>query len=176
MKHPIWQWPYRQRRAAAMALSLVVPAAACQPAVANAPDAEASVVSSDESQEPPAAVPSPEALAEQAARPSARDWLALIDGGRYGESWEAAANVFKMSVSKEKWQEAVQGARAPLGALSSRQFRAAKYENELPNAPEGKYVVVHYDSVFAERSSAREIVTLRQAADESWKVAGYFVK
>lgn len=151
---------------------LAAGAVGCQPLEAKSPDEAAS--SEAAPAEPQA--PSPEEAAKQAGRSNAESWLALIDNSQYGESWDAAAVLFQESTTKEQWGEAVKGARDPLGALTSRKFRAAEYKTSLPGAPEGTYVVVHYDSAFTEKPEAREIVTLRQATDGSWKVAGYFVQ
>jgi len=43
---------------------------------------------------------------EQAVEKSAEQWLALVDAGKYGESWEQAAAFFKSAVTKgscRKW-------------------------------------------------------------------------
>jgi hypothetical protein len=41
----------------------------------------------------------PEELAER----SADDWLALVDSGKYVESWQEASQLFKAAVTKEEW-------------------------------------------------------------------------
>jgi hypothetical protein len=146
----------------------------CQPQPSSTPDAEATAAASAEPAAP--AAPSPEEAAQAEAQKQAQDWLALVDAGQYDASWDAAAPVFQSSTTKEQWNQALQGARGPLGALGSRQFRAAEYKASIEGAPEGKYVVVYFDSNFAQKPGAREIVTLRQQADASWKVAGYFVQ
>jgi hypothetical protein len=38
---------------------------------------------------------------EQLARQSADAWLALVDAGKYDESWEEAAQLFKAAVTKK---------------------------------------------------------------------------
>jgi hypothetical protein len=146
----------------------------CQPQPAATPDAEATAAASAQPAAP--AAPSPEEVAQADGQKRAEEWLTLVDAGQYDASWDAAAPVFQTSTTKEQWNEALQGARGPLGALSSRKFRAAEYKTSIEGAPEGKYVVVYFDSAFAQKPDAREIVTLKQQADASWKVAGYFVQ
>lgn len=148
----------------------------CQPQAPSTPDAEATAAASPEPGAAAPAAPSPEEAAQAEAQKRAQDWLGLVDAGQYDASWDAAAPVFQSSTTKEQWNQALQGARGPLGSLGSRQFRAAEYKTSIQGAPEGKYVVVYFDSTFAQKPGAREIVTLRQQADESWKVAGYFVQ
>jgi len=118
----------------------------------------------------------PNTVAQDDARRGARAWLTLVDQGQYGKSWDTAAALFQSSTSKEQWSAAVQRVREPLGEVSTRRFRAAEFRTSLTGAPEGKYYVVHYDSAFAKKPSTREVLTLKQAPDTSWKVAGYFVE
>ena len=133
--------------------------------------------SSAQANTPPQTPPqSPHADEKRQARERAEAWLGLVDQGQYAESWEAAAKLFQASTAKEQWASALQGARTPLGQSSSRNLRAAEYKTQLDGAPAGEYVVVHYDSAFANKPTAREIVTLRKQTDNSWRVAGYFVQ
>jgi len=96
----------------------------------------------------------PHQVDEAAAHVSADAWVGLVDQARYAESWDAAAPIFQASMTKEHWDGAVKGARGPLGPLASQKFRAAEYKASLPGAPEGEYVVIYYDSAFAEKSKA----------------------
>jgi len=143
---------------------------ACKPTPANAPDQVASNGDAVAAQAP--APPSPEEEAKQRAQ----SWLVLVDQQQYASSWDTAAPLFQTSTTKEQWESALSGVRGSLGELSSRKLRAAEYKAALAGAPEGKYVVVHYDSAFVKKGAAREIVTLMQVPDNSWKVVGYFVE
>jgi hypothetical protein len=114
--------------------------------------------------------------AEQAATESANHWLALVDGREYPASWENAAPVFKGAVSKEQWAKMLQASRAPLGALISRAVESAVYTTSLPGAPDGKYVVIRYESSFEHKKSAIETVTPALGEDGQWRVSGYFIR
>jgi hypothetical protein len=123
------------------------------------------------------AVPSPAAdKPEDAAQTAAESWLKLVDAGDYGASWEQAAKLFKGSVTKAHWSEAVGGARAPLGRVVSRKLKSREYKERLPGAPDGKYVVVMFDTVFEKKSAAVEVVTPMMDADGTWHVSGYFIR
>jgi hypothetical protein len=113
---------------------------------------------------------------EDAAQRAAESWLALVDAGRYGESWEEAATYFKGAVTKEGWEHMIQGVRGPLGKLVSRKLKSRQYAEKLPGAPDGKYVVIQYGSSFANKKEAVETVTPMLDGERGWRVSGYFIK
>lgn len=105
---------------------------------------------------------------------AAEAWLELVDQGRYGASWDEAAVTFKGAITRLKWETTVQDARNSLGVLVKRKLRSARHARNLPNAPEGEYVVIQNDTRFEGRL-AIETVTLMRQPDGAWRVAGYFV-
>jgi hypothetical protein len=111
-----------------------------------------------------------------AAEKAAASWLALVDAGRYGESWEEAAGLFKAKVPKEKWEAAMNAGRKPLGALKTRKLLGAKHTTEVPGAPAGEYVVVQYSASFEDKDEAVETVTPTLDKDGNWRVSGYFIR
>ncbi len=110
------------------------------------------------------------------ARKVALTWLALIDDGKYAESWEQAASLFRNRISRDRWVESVRSARTPFGKVRSRSFLGAAYETELPDAPDGKYVVARYRAAFEHRKNAVEVVTPMLEHDGIWRVSGYFIR
>ncbi len=112
---------------------------------------------------------------EQAAQKPTEAWLGLVDSGKYAESWDQAAGMFKSQVTKEQWEETVKKVRDQTGKLKSRELKSAQYSETLPNAPSGKYVVFQYGATF-DSGPAVETVAATQEKDGVWKVAGYFVK
>lgn len=113
---------------------------------------------------------------EQLAQQSAEAWLALVDSGNYGESWEQTAQFFKAAVSKEQWQRALGASREPLGKLLSRKVRSATFTKTLPGAPDGEYVVITFESSFDHKQSAVETVTPMLDKDGKWRISGYYIK
>ena len=110
------------------------------------------------------------------AASAAKAWLALTDGGKYGESWEKAAAMFQGAVTKESWEKALGTVRAPLGAVRSRKLKSATFTRDLPRAPKGDYVVIEYDTDFETKPGAVETVTPMLEKDGSWKVSGYYIR
>lgn len=113
---------------------------------------------------------------EDAAQEAATTWLALVDAGKYAESWQGAAEAFKQAVSQAQWQGALEKVRAPLGKVASRKLKSAKFTRELPGAPAGEYVVIQYDTDFEKKSGATETVTPMKDKDGVWRVSGYYIK
>jgi hypothetical protein len=122
------------------------------------------------------ALPAPcEDVPEKAAQAAAEKWLALVDSGDYGASYDAAASVFRKALTKEQWADAVGKARGPLGKLKSRRLLGAKRTTELPGAPKGDYVVMQYEAKFP-AGTAVETITPMKDSDGSWRVSGYYVR
>ena len=113
---------------------------------------------------------------EDAAQGAAESWLKLVDDGNYAASWEQAAKVFKGAVKQADWAQMAGGVRTPLGKLVSRKVKSREYTEKLPGAPDGKYVVIQYDTVFANKASAVETVVPMMDPDGAWRVSGYFIR
>lgn len=113
---------------------------------------------------------------ETDALAAAQNWLELIDRGDSFESYNSAASLFKSAVSVEQWQSSLAAAQAPLGRPLSRSLKSARYAEELPGAPDGKYYVVEYDTSFERKKNGAETVVPMLDEDGVWRVSGYFVK
>ncbi len=112
---------------------------------------------------------------EDAAQAGAKAWLALVDQAEYAQSWEEAAAFFKGAISKEDWVKMVAGVRNPLGKRISRKVRSRHYAEELPGAPDGKYVVIQFEATFENKKRAIETVTPVLDDDGVWRVSGYYI-
>ena len=124
----------------------------------------------------PASAADAAATATAQARQAAEKWLALVDSGRYGQSWDEAASLFKSALTRPDWERTVGSARAPLGALKSRQLESATFTRTLPGAPDGEYVVIRYATRFENKAAAVETVTPMHDKDGRWRVSGYFIR
>ena len=113
---------------------------------------------------------------EKVAVAAAEKWVALVDGGKYAESWKEAAAYFKNAVTQEQWEQAVQAVRKPLGKLVSRKVKTSTYKTALPGAPDGEYVVITFETAFENKKTAIETVTPMMDKDGKWRVSGYFIK
>ena len=109
------------------------------------------------------------------AQRAALAWLENVDAGGYGTSWDDAAEFFRKAITRENWEKSLAAVRAPLGAAGPRKIRSVTYARSLPNAPEGEYVVIQYDTLFAQRGAV-ETVTPMKEADGRWRVTGYYIR
>ena len=113
---------------------------------------------------------------EEEAQKAAEQWLALADTGDFSGSWNTAAGYFKAAVSSEQWQQSLNAVRKPLGDLVSRKLKNATYTRTLPGAPDGEYVVLQFETSFANKKTAVETVTPMLDKDGKWRVSGYYIK
>lgn len=173
------------QRSLAWALALSACALSCGGSSANSPPAGSEPVASgaeapaaeEETGTAPVADADPATSeAVSAATQAAEGWLQLVDQQEYDRSHSTAAGVFRGAITPDAWSQAVGGVRGSLGKLVSRKLSTANYTTTLPGVPDGKYVVMQYETSFENKASAVETVTSTQDSDGVWRVAGYFVK
>jgi hypothetical protein len=111
-----------------------------------------------------------------AAMTAAEQWLALIDGGRYAESWTETAQYFKNSVQQDQWAQSLEAGRKPFGKVVSREMKKMTYKTSLPGAPDGEYMVMQFATSFGKKRAAVETVTTMTEKDGTWRVSGYYIK
>ena len=115
-------------------------------------------------------------LDEQLAIVAAEHWLKLVDNGKYTESWDQSATYFKNAIKKDDWKRTVKAVREPLGNVISRSIKSQNYMTALPGAPDGKYVVIQFETSFTNKKAAIETITPMMDSDGKWRVSGYFIK
>jgi len=118
----------------------------------------------------------PRMTTNDAAAEPAQSWLRDIDSGSYAQSWTNAAAYFQSAITVDKWAEALQSARKPLGSLVSRKLESAQELTALPGAPDGRYILMQFNTSFTNKKSAIETVTFRLEKDGQWRAAGYYIK
>lgn len=120
-----------------------------------------------------AAAQDPRAIEAQNA---AREWLALVDRGDTGASWNRAGALFQKALSEEQWTKNYQRARAPLGAPVTRGVLSTRFSKTAAGVPDGDYATVIFRSSFAANPSGRETVTLSHETAGGWRVIGYLIR
>jgi hypothetical protein len=112
----------------------------------------------------------------QPAIDAAREWVSLIDEGKYAESWAKAGALFQDSISRQDWVNSLNMVRAPLGEVVSRKLKNTANVTSLPGAPEGNYLIMEFDTSFRNKSATIETITAARQADGKWQIVGYFIR
>jgi hypothetical protein len=155
-------------RARRIAIVVVATGLACAPAfAAQAPPQP------EQQQTQPAGDPHVEE--EAAAQREALGFLGYLDHGRYADSYAYTGMLIRASNYRDAFALQIKKARAGTGALQSRNLIDASYATSVPGAPEGQYVLLHYQASFANRPEAVETLTLAFAKGY-WRVSGYYIK
>lgn len=110
------------------------------------------------------------------AQKAAEQWLALVDAGKYGESWDEAAQMFKSSVSRKDWISTVKEKRGPLGKVVSRKLTKADALKNIPGLPPGEYIGMQYLTSFEKSKATAEAVVPVLEKDGKWRVSEYAVQ
>lgn len=139
-----------------MMLTLGLMALAAMPQTANAPTA-----------------PKTEANAAHDTKVvgAARNWLALVDDGRWDESYRATGESFRKLNTAAVWASVSEKVRAPLGTVVSRTFVS---QQNLPAPPAG-YEVVKFQTRYANKANAVETISLDREGG-AWRVVGVTIE
>lgn len=113
---------------------------------------------------------------EKAAIAAAEQWLLLVDGVKYSDSWEEAAELFRNAITQEQWYQSLKAVRDPLGKLVSRELDSKLYKRSLPGAPDGEYMVIQFRTSFENKKTSIETITPMLEKDGRWRVSGYYIK
>ena len=116
------------------------------------------------------------AAQKAAAQKAAEQWLALVDAGKYGESWDQSAEVFKKALSRKDWQATLKEKLPPLGRLESRKLIKADTLRNVPGLPPGQYIGMQFATSFAKSKSTAEVVVAVLEKDGQWRVLQYAVQ
>ena len=110
------------------------------------------------------------------ARKAALKWLALVDAGKFEQTWIEAAGVFQKAQTKADWVKGLSGARPTMGKIETRTFLNYETRTVLPNLPPGKYITVRFSSVFEKHKMGAESVTLAKDGTRGFRMMSYFLK
>jgi hypothetical protein len=117
----------------------------------------------------------PHIAEEQAAERQALGFLGYLDQGRYADSYAYTGMLIRTQLDRDAYATQIAKTRAGVGTLQSRELVDAGYTTTVSGAPEGQYVILHYQASFASRQDAVETVYLGFAKGY-WRVVGYNIK
>jgi hypothetical protein len=109
-----------------------------------------------------------------AATEATNYWLAIVDAGKFADSWKNTAEVFKLGVTESEWVVDLDAIRGKLGKTTMRQLKTAQFSTTLRGAPlTGEYVTISYLTKFANAPLATETLVVSKEPDGEWRIAGY---
>lgn len=108
---------------------------------------------------------------EEKAKPLdvANKWLALIDSGRYAQSWDQTSDQFKKITPKEKWIEGRTAADNQIGKLNNRTLR----EQVKQEKDKVLYLILKYKLNYEKKPYVAETLVLIKEENKDWMIAGY---
>jgi len=112
----------------------------------------------------------------QGATAAAETWLGHVDAGDYAGSWHEASAYVQGAITEQAWVASLTRVRTPMGPLLSRQLKQVQHTTSMQGAPDGDFVVMQFDTRFANKQAAVETVTFLQEKKGEWKAAGYYIK
>jgi len=114
--------------------------------------------------------------ANGAAQQATEQWLALVDAGKYGESWDAAAPILKNTTGRKDWIAYLKDKRERLGKMVSRKLQKADPLKNVPGLPPGQFVGIQYRTSFEKLKNGVEVVIPVLDQDGKWRVSEYVVQ
>jgi hypothetical protein len=110
------------------------------------------------------------------ARRVALEWLTVVDADNGTASYAAAGTKFRTTMTQEQWSGALAQARSQFGATQRRTFAGAQKSDDIPNKPEGDFVLLTFRSGFEKRDTVMETLTMERESDGKWHVIGYALR
>lgn len=102
---------------------------------------------------------------------AARQWLMLVDQGKWDDSYRGTTASFRKMNTAKVWADTSEKVRVPLGAVLSRSFLS---QENLPAPPYG-YEVVKFRTSYTNKADAIETISLDKQ-DGVWRVAGVTIE
>jgi len=107
---------------------------------------------------------------------AARSWLAFVDAGNSDSSLATASAGFRAKVTAAVWAQSLASTRTQFGAAVHRVMKGARPVTRLPGSPDGNYIVMQFETDFANKKGAGETVALVHDPDGQWRVTAYFIR
>ena len=115
---------------------------------------------------------------------SSQEWLALVDGGNFGEGWDTASAAYRSTVTRKRAINILRDARNTIGKVVSRELISKEHvmsNQSLPRPfrsirPEGEYFLLIYATVYEDWKSPAEITLMRKEVDGKWRLDVYYVE
>lgn len=115
-------------------------------------------------------------LSQTKAESQARGFLKQLDLGLNDESWHAMSDLFQEFNDQARWKNRQKVIRASYGALVSRELKHISYRTTFNLSPDGKYVIVQFQSNYQNKTESIETVVLDCSSVPECSVREYVIK
>lgn len=115
-----------------------------------------------------------EAVARRQAGRAAEGFLALVDQGKYSESYDAASSWFRKGITRRKWVDALTASRGPLGRVRGRRLDRVELRGmRTPDVLDQAWI---YSNVqFGEGEPCPELTVVFIEDEGRWRMSAYFI-
>ena len=113
-------------------------------------------------------------IVDEIPRQVAGVWLALVDQGKYEESWKTSSPLFRNAIKQDDWSSKIKESRDSLGALKHREFVKGRFLRDPNGLPKGEYFELEYESEFEKKKIIEVVVPMRDEAG-LWQVSLYSI-
>jgi len=96
--------------------------------------------------------------------------------GQLRKELEAGVELFSGSGDGKELDRCFEWHPKAARKLLSRKIIKTQSATSLPGAPDGNYLVMQFDTSFANKKSAVETVTFVREKAGNWRAAGYYIK
>ncbi len=103
-------------------------------------------------------------------------FINIIDNQIYGGAWLDAGAAMHDIMPQRIWAEGMRATRMHLGVVKARKVISHHVTKSLKGGLSGDFMIIHYQTQFANKPMATESVTLIQHMPGQWKVISYSVK
>ncbi len=104
-----------------------------------------------------------------------KEYVNALDNGQYVQSWTKGDQLFQHTITQDEWVQALNASRKELGKAKSRTLKIQRPAWNPKGLPPGPYMVVEFETTFANGAEAGELLTLRRGTDGKWRVLTYQV-
>jgi hypothetical protein len=118
---------------------------------------------------------SSEANKKKAALAAAGKWLALVDAGKYADSWRETPEAYRARVDQKRWEQSLQSDRGSEGACVARKFISSEFRKSPPNTAGNDSISIRFNTSFQNRKYALERLKLIFDKDGQWRVTEYVI-
>ena len=108
----------------------------------------------------------------EAAKAEASTWLALVDAGRYDESWQSTTPELKKYIPLLAWEQEQFTRRVELGALMDRVLTSARLIPPMMDRAPG-FIELKYATRFEASDRVEEVLMVTRTEDGHWHPGAY---